>query len=264
MPTWAGIAYVCFITDAFSRMIVGWRVAGHMRTTMVLDTIEMARWTRGSTLSGLRCHSDAGSQFTSIRYGERLAEIGAVPSIGTVGDSFDNALAEAVNGYYKSELIYGPARPGPWRTVADVELATLGWVHWHNTSRLHGYLDDIPPAEFEATFYATKRTDQPLVGIQLPEPPSEPIRTRAIQATPATALRGRWRRAHASPVTRADPAHMGAVKRGGTIGCRRRPGAGASDARPGCRVAGEADDTVSWSANGTHRRGQSTCPSGAC
>ena len=197
VPTWAGIAYVCFIIDAFSRMIVGWRVAGHMRTTMVLDTIEMARWTRGSTLSGLRCHSDAGSQFTSIRYGERLAEIGAVPSIGTVGDSFDNALAEAVNGYYKSELIYGPARPGPWRTVDDVELATLGWVHWHNTSRLHGYLDDIPPAEFEATFYATKRTDQPLVGIQLPEPPSEPIRTRAIQATPATALRGRWRGAHA-------------------------------------------------------------------
>jgi putative transposase len=78
----------------------------------------------------------------------------------------NNALAETVNGYYKSELIYGPARPGPWRTVADVELATLGWVHWHNNSRLHGYLDDIPPAEFEAAFYATKRTDQPLVEIQ--------------------------------------------------------------------------------------------------
>jgi putative transposase len=91
-----------------------------------------------------------GSQFTSIRYGERLAEIGAVPSIGTVGDSFDNALAETVNGYYKSELIYGPARTGPWKTVEDVELATLGWVHWHNTRRLHGYLNDIPPAEFEA------------------------------------------------------------------------------------------------------------------
>jgi len=86
VPTWAGVAYVCFITDAFSRMIVGWRVAGHMRTTMVLDAIEMARWSRGKTLAGLRCHSDAGSQFTSIRYGERLAEIGAVPSLGTVGD----------------------------------------------------------------------------------------------------------------------------------------------------------------------------------
>ncbi|WP_139805855.1 DDE-type integrase/transposase/recombinase, partial [Mycobacterium avium] len=99
VPTWAGVAYVCFITDAYSRMIVGWRVASHMRTTMVLDALEMARWSRGIILEGLRCHSDAGSQFTSLRYGERLAEIGAVPSIGSVGDSFDNALAETVNGY---------------------------------------------------------------------------------------------------------------------------------------------------------------------
>lgn len=167
VPTWAGVAYVCFIIDAYSRMIVGWRVASHMRTTMVLDAIEMARWSRGTQLAGLRCHSDAGSQFTSIRYGERLAEIGAVPSIGTVGDSYDNALAETVNGYYKAELIRGPAREGrPWKTVEDVELATLSWVHWHNTSRLHGYLADVPPAEFEQSFYATKRTDQSLVGIQ--------------------------------------------------------------------------------------------------
>lgn len=166
VPTWAGVAYVCFIVDAFSRMIVGWRVAGHMRTTMVLDAVEMARWSRGITLPGLTCHSDAGSQFTSIRYGERLAEIGAVPSIGTVGDSYDNALAETVNGYYKAELIYGPSHAGPWKTVADVEVATLGWVHWHNTGRLHGYLDDVPPAEFEAKFYATNRTDQTLVEIQ--------------------------------------------------------------------------------------------------
>jgi putative transposase len=166
VATWAGIAYVCFLTDAFSRMIVGWRVASHMRTTMVLDAIEMARWSRGITLAGLRCHSDAGSQFTSLRYGERLAEIGATPSIGTIGDSFDNALAETVNGYYKTELIYGPARTGPWKTTEDVELATLSWVHWHNTTRLHGYLGDVPPAEFEATFYATTRTDQPLVEIQ--------------------------------------------------------------------------------------------------
>nr|WP_231988563.1 IS3 family transposase [Nakamurella panacisegetis] len=137
VPTWSGVAYVCFLVDVYSRMIVGWRVAGHMRTEMVLDAIEMARWSRGTRIDGLRCHSDAGSQFTSIRYGERLAEIGATPSIGTVGDSFDNALAETVNGYYKAELIYGPGRPGPWRTVEDVELATLGWVHWHNTARLH-------------------------------------------------------------------------------------------------------------------------------
>jgi putative transposase len=150
VATWAGVAYVCFIVDAFSRMIVGWRVAGHMRTPMVLDAIEMARWNRGLRHPGLRCHSDAGSQFTSIRYGERLAEIGATPSIGTVGDSFDNALAETVNGYYKAELIRGPARTGPWKTIEEVELATLGWVHWHNTQRLHGYLGDLPPAEFEA------------------------------------------------------------------------------------------------------------------
>ena len=167
VPTWAGIAYVCFIIDACSRAIVGWRVASHMRTTMVLDAIEMARWSRGTTLAGLRCHSDAGSQFTSIRYGERLAEIGAVPSIGTVGDSYDNALAETVNGYYKAELIRGPAREGrPWKTVEDVELATLSWVHWHNNTRLHGYLGDVPPAEFEKTLYATNRTDQTLVRIQ--------------------------------------------------------------------------------------------------
>jgi transposase InsO family protein len=100
------------------------------------------------------------AQFTSIRYGERLAEIGAVPPIGTVGDSFDNALAETVNGYYKTELIRGPARPGPWKTVEAVELATLGWVHWHNNQRLHGYLNDTPPSEFEAKFYATHQDDQ--------------------------------------------------------------------------------------------------------
>ena len=175
VPTWTGVAYVCFIVDAYSRMIVGWRVAAHMRTTMVLDAIEMARWSRGNTLTGLTCHSDAGSQFTSIRYGERLAEIGAVPSIRTIGDSFDNALAETVNGYYKSELIHGPARPEPWKTVADVELATLSWVHWHNTSRLHSYLGDVPPIEFEATLYATHR---PVTG-QNPIAPA----TNRIRAT---------------------------------------------------------------------------------
>jgi putative transposase len=165
VATWAGVAYVCFIVDAFSRMIVGWRVASHMRTSMVLDAMEMARWSRGARLKGLRCHSDAGSQFTSLRWGERLAEIGALPSIGSVGDSFDNALAETVNGYYKAELVRGPTRCGPWKTVADVELATLGWVHWHNTARLHGYLGDIPPAEYEQAFYAAHRTDRPPVGI---------------------------------------------------------------------------------------------------
>ncbi len=166
VPTWAGVAYVCFIIDAYSRMIVGWRTAAHMRTTMVLDVIEMARWSRGTRLAGLRCHSDAGAQFTSLRYGERLAEIGATPSIGTVGDSYDNALAETVNGYYKAELIRGPARSGPWKSVEDVELATLGWVHWHNTERLHGYLGDVPPTEFENALYATQQGTRALAEIK--------------------------------------------------------------------------------------------------
>ena len=156
VATWSGVAYVCFIVDAFSRMIVGWRVASHMRTEMVLDALEMARWSRGTRPEGLVAHSDAGSQFTSIRYGERLAELGALPSIGSVGDSFDNALAESVNGLYKTELIRGPGQ-GPWKTVEDVELATLGWVHWHNTQRLHGYLGDVPPAEFETAWHADRQ-----------------------------------------------------------------------------------------------------------
>jgi putative transposase len=167
VATWAGVAYVCFIVDAYSRMIVGWRVASHMRTAMVLDALDMASWSRGTRIDGLRCHSDAGSQFTSVRWGERLAELGAQPSIGTVGDSYDNALAETVNGLYKSELIRGPAQQGrPWKTVDEVELATLGWVHWHNQQRLHGHCGDVPPAEFEAAFYAAHQTDQTLVGIQ--------------------------------------------------------------------------------------------------
>jgi len=164
VPTWQGMIYVAFITDAFSRRIVGWRVAAHMRTDMVLDAVEMARHARGVTLEGLITHSDAGSQFTSLRYGERLAEIGAVPSIGSVGDSYDNALAETVNGLYKAELIYGPDQ-GPWRTVEAVELATLGWVHWYNHDRLHGFLGDIPPAESEAS-YAVSQTGLTLVGNQ--------------------------------------------------------------------------------------------------
>jgi putative transposase len=157
VATWAGVAYVCFITDAYSRMIVGWRVASHMRTQMVLDALEMARWARGTRLEGLVAHSDAGSQFTSVRYGERLAELGAVPSIGSIGDSFDNALAETVNGLYKTELIRGPDQ-GPWKSIDDVELATLSWVHWYNTERLHSYLDDVPPTEYEEAHYAQPTT----------------------------------------------------------------------------------------------------------
>ncbi len=153
VPTWSGVAYVCFIVDVFSRMIVGWRVASNMRTDMVLDALDMACWSRGTHHdNNLICHSDAGSQYTSVRYTERLEEIGARPSIGSVADSYDNALAESVNGLYKTELIH---RRRPWRTVDDVELATLGWVHWWNTSRLHTTLDDLPPAEYEANHYAS-------------------------------------------------------------------------------------------------------------
>jgi putative transposase len=158
VPTWAGFAYVCFITDCFSRMIVGWRVASNMRTDMVLDALEMARWRRGTVLEGLIAHSDAGSQYTSIRYGERLGDLGATPSVGSVGDAYDNALAEATNGLYKTDLIRGPGQ-GPWRTVEDVELATLSWVHWYNTERLHEYIGYVPPAEFERKWTENRPLD---------------------------------------------------------------------------------------------------------
>ncbi len=114
----------------------------------------MARWNRGTRLEGLVAHTDAGSHLTSIRYGQRLDEQAAVPSIGSVGDSYDNALAESVNALYKTELIRGPQQ-GPWRTIDDVELATLSWVHWYNTARIHGYLGDRSPDEYEAAYTAT-------------------------------------------------------------------------------------------------------------
>lgn len=159
VPTRTGTAYVCFIIDAFSRRIVGWRVAAHMKTSMVLDALEMARQARGGRrLVGLITHSDAGAQFTSVRFTERLDEIGARPSIGTVADSYDNALAETTNGLFKAECVYGPDAPRPWDDVEAVELATLSWVHWFNTERLHGHCGHVPPAEFEAAHYAAQQT----------------------------------------------------------------------------------------------------------
>ena len=135
VPTWSGVAYVCFIIDAYSRTIVGWRVAAHMRTDMVLDALSMASWSRGTRLEGLITHSDAGAQFTSVRFGERLAELGAVPSIGTVGDSYDNALAETVNGYYKTELIRGPpTRPMAHRRRRRAGHLGLGPLAQHDTA----------------------------------------------------------------------------------------------------------------------------------
>ena len=164
VPTRSGMAYVCFIVDAFSRRIVGWRVATHMRTEMVLDALEMARTSRGGRrLVGLVAHADAGSQFTSVRFTERLDEIGARPSIGTIADSFDNALAETTNGLYKTECVYGPDATG-WEDVDELELATLSWVHWFNEQRLHGHCHDVPPAEFEAAFYAAQQPDPTGVG----------------------------------------------------------------------------------------------------
>jgi putative transposase len=158
VPTRSGMAYVCFIVDAFSRRIVGWRVASNMKTEMVLDALEMARVSRGGQrLVGLVTHSDAGSQFTSVRFTERLEEIGARPSIGTVADSYDNALAETTNGLYKTECVYGPDVNG-WDDVDELELATLSWVHWFNEDRLHGHCEDLPPAEYEAAFYAAQRS----------------------------------------------------------------------------------------------------------
>ena len=149
VPIWSGTVYVAFIIDAFSRAIVGWKASTTMTTDLVLDALEMAIWARGTRLQGLVAHSDAGSQYTAIRYTERLAEIGAAPSIGTVGDSYDNALAETVNGLYKNELVH---RQGPWRTADDIEVATAAWVHWWNTARLHGACGDVPPAEYEAAW----------------------------------------------------------------------------------------------------------------
>lgn len=167
VPTGSGMAYVCFIVDAFSRRIVGWRVASNMKTDMVLDALEMARSSRGARrLVGLVTHADAGSQFTSVRFTERLDEIGARPSIGTVADSYDNALAETTNGLYKAECVRGPDAPAVWDDVDQLELETLTWVHWFNHDRLHGHCHDVPPAEFEAAFYAAQQPSPTGVGNQ--------------------------------------------------------------------------------------------------
>jgi putative transposase len=155
VSTWSGFAYVAFVTDAYARRILGWRVASTMATTMVLDSIEQAIWTRQRDgildLKDVVHHTDRGSQYTSIRFTERLAEAGIQPSVGAVGSSYDNALAETINGLYKTELI----KPGkPWRTVEDVELATARWVDWFNHRRLYEYCGDVPPAELETAYYA--------------------------------------------------------------------------------------------------------------
>jgi len=156
VKTHGGWVYVAFVVDACSRFVVGWQASRSLRTDLALDALEMALWTRRATrLDGLVHHSDRGGQYLAIRYTDRLAQAGAVASVGSRGDSYDNALAESFNGLYKTELI---RHRGPWRGLDDVEYATLEYVDWFNHRRLHGELGMIPPAEFEATYFQQPAT----------------------------------------------------------------------------------------------------------
>jgi putative transposase len=156
VATWTGFVYVAFVIDVFARRIVGWRVSRSAETGFVLDALEQALHARQPAESGLIHHSDRGAQYVSIRYTERLAEAGIEPSVGSVGDSYDNALAETINGLYKTEVI---RRRGPWRSLEAVEFATLEWVDWYNNRRLLEPIGNIPPAEAEANFYAALETE---------------------------------------------------------------------------------------------------------
>jgi putative transposase len=157
VSTWAGFVYVAFVIDTYARRIVGWRVSRTAHTGFVLDALEQALYDRRPLhRGGLVHHSDRGSQYVSIRYSERLAEAGIEPSVGSVGDSYDNALAETINGLYKAEVIH---RRGPWRSLEAVEFATLEWVDWFNHRRLLEPIGNIPPAEAEERYYAM--LDQP-------------------------------------------------------------------------------------------------------
>jgi len=149
VATWSGFVYVAFVVDVFARYIVGWRVSRSLRTELVLDALEQALWSR-KPMDSLIHHSDRGSQYLSIRYSERLSEAGIDSSVGSVGDSYDNAMAETINGLYKTEVI---RKRGPWKTVEDVEYATLEWVDWFNNRRLLEPIGNIPPAEFERQYY---------------------------------------------------------------------------------------------------------------
>jgi transposase InsO family protein len=152
VSTWSGFVYVAFVIDAYARRIVGWRVSRTAHASFVLDALEQALHDRRPVRrGGLVHHSDRGSQYVGIRYTERLAEAGIEPSVGSVGDSYDNALAETINGLYKAEVIH---RRGPWRSFEAVEFATLTWVEWFNNRRLLAPIGNIPPAEAEERFYA--------------------------------------------------------------------------------------------------------------
>jgi len=149
VSTWHGFVFVAFVIDVFARKIVGWRAASSLRTDLALDALEQALYARRG-IEKLVHHSDRGVQYVSIRYTERLAEAGIEPSVGTVGDSYDNALAETVNGLYKTEVI---RHRGPWRNLDAVEYATLEWVEWFNNRRLLEPIGYVPPAEFEEAYY---------------------------------------------------------------------------------------------------------------
>lgn len=155
--TWEGWLYVSFILDVYARVVVGWQIAAHMRTDLVLDALEMAAGRRDPAA---RCvhHSDAGSQYTSIRYSDRLHSAGLAASIGTVGDSYDNAMAEALNGSFKAELV---ELHGPWRTRRDLEIAIVKWIDWYNHRRLHSSIGDVPPVEYENAWH---HDHQPVTG----------------------------------------------------------------------------------------------------
>jgi putative transposase len=159
--TWAGFAYVAFITDVFSRRIVGWQASRSLRTDLALHALEQAIWDRtrpGESLDGLVHHSDRGVQYLAIRYTERLAEVGVTNSVGSKGDSFDNAMAESIIGLYKTELV---RNRGPWRGLDDLELATPEWVDWFNHRRLFHELGRVPPAEFEDRHYRQNISPDP-------------------------------------------------------------------------------------------------------
>ncbi len=161
VATWAGFVYVAFITDVFSRKIVGWRVSSSLRSDLALDALEQALHARPD-LDQLIHHSDRGVQYVSIRYTERLANAGIEPSVGSVGDSYDNALAETIFGLYKTELI---RNRGPWRNLEEVEFATLEWVDWFNHRRLFEPIGNIPPVEFEQLYYQRQKAPAMEVGL---------------------------------------------------------------------------------------------------
>ncbi|MFC4089676.1 IS3 family transposase, partial [Micromonospora sp. GCM10011541] len=160
--TSVGWVYAAFVLDVYSRMIVGWQVSTSLYTDLALDALKMAIWRRenqGADLGGLVHHSDRGVQYLAIRYSQRLAEAGAVASVGSKGDSYDNAMAEAFNSLYKAELV---RNKGPWRGLDDLEMATVEYIDWYNNRRLHGELGHIPPAEHEALHAMTQPVTAPL------------------------------------------------------------------------------------------------------